>query len=88
MGRRATEKYDFYCINCGNKGIPLQRSKSLKHEKFHRKKLYCLTCKAEVNHVECKSQEEVEQFLIDFERGVFKDEAEESLSIVRDSWGW
>ena len=52
---------DFYCMKCGNKGIPISRPKSLKREKMHRKKLYCCTCREEVNHIECKNSFEAEE---------------------------
>lgn len=77
------ENHDFYCMNCGRKGIPLSRRVSLQHGKFHRKKLYCIYCKEEVNHIECKTYEEVQIFKDAFEREEFKEEAEESLSYCR-----
>lgn len=76
-------EHEFYCVKCGNKGIPLMRQKGYQHERYHRKKLFCLTCQQEVNHIECKNYEEVTWFKANFEKGVFKDEAEESLSYVR-----
>ena len=78
-------EHSFYCIKCGNKGIPLMRRQSLQHEKMHRKKLYCLYCKEEVNHVECKDLEEVEVFKLNFKNGVYINEAKESISHVRNS---
>lgn len=81
----AYTEHSFYCIKCGNKGIPLMRRQSLQHEKMHRKKLYCLYCKEEVNHVECKDLEEVETFKLNFKNGVYINEAEESISHVRNS---
>lgn len=77
------EEHDFYCIKCGKKGIPLARKKGFQHEKMHRKKLYCLFCKEEVNHIECRTFADVEEFKKNFEMGVYKDEAEESISYVR-----
>ena len=58
------------------------RKQGFKHEGMHRKKLYCVHCKTEVNHVECKTFDEVEEFRVNFENGVYKDEAKESLSFV------
>ena len=78
-------EHSFYCIKCGNKGIPIMRRRSFQHKKMHRKKLYCLHCKEEVNHIECKTLEDVETFKINFENGVYINEAEESISHVRDS---
>lgn len=77
------EEHQFYCINCGKRGIPLARTRAKSREKFHRKKLYCLNCGTEVNHVECRNKEEVDQFLEWFDEGVFKEEAEESLRCLQ-----
>ena len=87
MGSHLTE-HSFYCIKCGNRGIPLMRNRGFRHEKFHRKKLYCITCQQEINHVECKDEEEINQFLEDFDNGKFKEEAEMSVSFVRSSRQW
>jgi hypothetical protein len=72
-------------MKCGHKGIPIQRKSGFQHSKFHRKKLYCIYCQEEVNHVECKNEEDVEEFLENFKNGVYKDEAERSLDYVRTS---
>ena len=77
--------HDFYCINCGNRGIPLSRNRGHYHSKHHRKKLYCPTCKLEVNHIEIKSYNDLLEFKDNFERGVYKNEAETSLNYVRDT---
>ena len=82
MGRGNYAEHSFYCIKCGNKGIPLMRKQGFQHGKMHRKKLYCIHCKQEINHVECKTYEEVEEFRINFENGVYKDEAEESIRYI------
>ena len=76
-------EHDFYCITCGHKGIPLSRKQGHQHERFHRKKLFCIYCQQEVNHIECKNDEDVAEFKRNFENGVYKDEAEESVSYVR-----
>lgn len=81
MGRSFME-HDFYCINCGNKGISIMRNQGHKQSKLHRKKLYCIHCKTEVNHIECKSPDEVATFKKEFERGKYVKEAKESLSHV------
>ena len=82
MARGNFAEHSFYCIKCGNKGIPLMRKQGFQHGKMHRKKLYCIHCKQEINHVECKTYEEVEEFRINFENGVYKDEAEESIRYI------
>ena len=76
---------EFYCMCCGTRGIPIPRTQSLKREKFHRKVLYCCTCREEVNHIECKNMYEVEEFKTNFMNGVYKNEAEASISHVRSS---
>ena len=76
-------EHDFYCIKCGHKGIPLSRKQGHQYGRFHRKKLFCLYCQQEVNHIECKNDEDVAEFKRNFENGVYKDEAEESVSYVR-----
>ncbi len=78
----------FYCINCGHKGIPLQRKKNKLKEKFHRKQLFCPFCNQTVNHVEIRNPEEEQEFLENFRNGVYKDEAEESLRYVRQTYDW
>ena len=80
------ELHDFYCLKCGNKGIGVFRNVGFQRERFHRKRLYCPFCKEEVNHIECKTYEEVQIFKDAFERGEFKDEAEESVSYLRSFW--
>ena len=64
------------------------RKSGFQHGRFHRKKLYCPHCKKEVNHIECKTQEDVDEFIENFNNGVYKNEAEESLSFVRTGWSW
>lgn len=87
MAKRSYSEHSFYCLSCGNKGIPLMRKQGFQHEKMHRKKLYCIHCKQEVNHIECKTWDEIEEFKINFQKGVYKDEAENSISHVRNSCG-
>ena len=82
------QTHRFFCIKCGKEGIPLARKQGHKHERFHRKKLYCRYCKMEVNHVECQTDEDVYNFRVDFEEGVFANEIEESLAHVGSSWQW
>lgn len=79
------ETHTFWCIRCGQQTIPIMRKAGFMHGKFHRKKLYCLHCKAEINCIECRNDNEVWEFKRNFEEGVYKDEAEESLSHCRDS---
>ena len=82
MARKAYAEHSFYCINCGNKGIPLMRKQGFKHEGMPRKKLYCVHCKCDVNHVEWQTFDEIAEFRENFANGVYKNEAKESLSFV------
>lgn len=82
---RGFRTHRFFCIQCGNEGIPLARKQGHKHGRFHRKKLYCPCCKVEINHVECQSEEDVYNFKLDFEEGVFADEVKESLAHIGDT---
>ena len=68
-------KSDFYCTKCGRKGVPIIRPKN-NREAGHLKKLYCIYCKQETNHAECRGfgQYNYEDFLIEFENNNFTDE--------------
>ena len=79
---------DFYCINCGNKGLPVHRNRGHMHKSFHRKKLYCIYCKTDVNHIEIKNHLDAEKFKEEFERGAYIDEAKESLAACGHSRLW
>ena len=82
------ETHKFLCLNCGQEGIPLSRRVGHQHGRFHRKKLYCVKCKTDINHVECKTEEEVRIFKEAFEKGEFVNEAKESISSCRCSCVW
>jgi hypothetical protein len=88
MGRNNTESHAFYCINCGQAGIPLARRKNRQRERFHRKVMYCYHCGQDVNHVECKDYNDIQIFKENFAKGVYKNEAEESLAHVRNTREW
>lgn len=45
---------DFYCTECGRKGIPIIRIAGKEREAGHLKKLYCLYCQKETNHAEIR----------------------------------
>lgn len=81
MGKRANvfNTHDFYCINCGKKGIPLTRQQSKQHGAFHRKLMYCWNCKHTVNHIECRNELERQEFLAHFNAGDYYNEAQEEL---------
>ena len=82
------QTHRFFCLYCGKEGVPLARKQGYKHGKFHRKKLYCYHCKMDVNHIECKSDEEAYEFKINFENGEYIDEVEESLAVIRLARQW
>lgn len=78
MSRKNCRNYEtvnFYCINCGSKGIPIARMGNNRKDKGHRKNMYCPTCRHTVNHIECRNEFEEQQFIEDFNNGVYKDEA-------------
>lgn len=83
MKKMQYETHDFFCLNCGNK-ISLMRKSSKRKEKFHRKLIYCPCCKTKVNHIECYSVQDNEQFLKQFKNGNFKEEAAESISFAKE----
>ena len=65
---------DFYCTKCGHKGIPIARNNGQQREPGHLKKLYCLFCGEEINHVEVKasgSKYTYDDFLEEFTLGRF-----------------
>ena len=80
-------KHEFYCMKCGNRGIDLMRKHGHQHKKFHRKKLYCIHCKTEVNHIECRNELEVEEFKERFANGDFVEECESSLAYIEQEKG-
>jgi len=63
----------FFCTRCGKLGIPIQRKNGRKREAGHLKKLWCLNCKDEVNHVEVKmgTHYSKEDFDLEFTYGNF-----------------
>lgn len=48
---------DFYCTCCGNKGMPIPRKMSRQREEGHLKKMYCIHCKRDTNHLEFRGFE-------------------------------
>lgn len=89
LKRNSIQKYEnhsFYCLNCGHKGIPIWRNKGHLHSKNHRKTLYCPYCQLTVNHIEIRSYEEAIQFQEKFSKGLFKDEAQESIQYLKNSF--
>ena len=81
MTNMSYEEHQFFCINCGKRGIPLSRPNGRQRASMHRKKLYCYHCRNTVNHVECRNEVEVAQFIEDFNNGIYIEEAKESLEV-------
>lgn len=73
---------EFYCTQCGSKGIPVLRKRGQEREAGHLKKLFCLKCQKEQNHVECKSLTKYthEDFLIEFNEKNFTKEGTRILT--------
>ena len=74
---------DFYCTCCGKKGLPVQRRKGQEREKGHLKRLFCIYCNKEVNHVEIKSDGRytLEDFKIEYEYGNFDEQQERKYTL-------
>lgn len=49
-----TTQSKFFCVYCGNEGIPIRRKKGQYRQGGHLKKIYCLHCKKETNHAEVR----------------------------------
>lgn len=72
----ATEISEMYCTCCQKRGIPIPRNKQNK-EPGHLKKLYCIYCGAERNHVEIRpfySDYNYEDFLLEMKYHNFDSE--------------
>jgi len=68
---------EFYCTQCGNKGLPVVRKKGAEREAGHLKKLFCLHCQKEVNFCEIQpfaQRYTYQDFLLEFEQGNFNKE--------------
>lgn len=85
---RSYNSHRFFCMKCGMENFTIPRKGNQKHEKFHRKKLYCWHCQCEVNNIECRNQEEVDEFRENFAKGMYVDECEESLRAIRSASEW
>jgi hypothetical protein len=81
MGTQLVLGHEFYCTQCHSKGIPIPRRKGAEREPGHLKKLFCLTCQTETNHVECipNSRYTHEDFLIECEYNNFDAEGNRIL---------
>lgn len=84
---RGQELHRFFCIRCGHEGIPLFRKTSHQYQAMHRKKLYCPYCKLTINHIECRTEDEVYDFKLAFAAGEYKPEIGESLEMSKHPTG-
>lgn len=67
----AYESHEFYCVLCGQKGIPVGRT-GRQRERGHLKKLFCLHCGKETNHCEIRvGLYTYEQFMFEFQHNNF-----------------
>ena len=82
MGRQSVVLSEFYCTKCGNKGIPITRRRGAEREAGHLKRIFCLKCQQEWNHVECKSYSHYDynDFLLEFEHSNFDNEGNRKMS--------
>lgn len=68
---------DFYCTECGNKGIPIPRKRGQERGSGHLKNMFCLKCQKETNHCEIVGEEgnsySHEDFVKEFNLGRFVD---------------
>jgi hypothetical protein len=84
------EQHKFFCIQCAREGLPIQRKVNHKYGKHHMKKLWCPWCKMEMNHIECRNDQEIKEFKENYAAGVYKNEVEESLkhiTHINTVWG-
>ena len=67
---------DFYCTQCSCKSVPIVRKAGQQREPGHLKKLYCLHCQKETNHVEIRypSKYTLDDFWIEFTHNNFTKE--------------
>lgn len=56
----------FVCTECGKEGIPIVRQTNKLREQGHWKRLYCVFCKKICEHVECRNEYELKEFLDTF----------------------
>ena len=78
---------ELFCLNCGNRGIPIYRQRNKIREAGHRKALYCIHCKETVNHYECRNSNEVLDFKSRFATGEFTAEAKDSIAFIKAEKG-
>lgn len=75
MAKQPLSFSDFYCVECGKKGIPIVRNIGAQRESGHLKNLFCIYCGKECNHAEIRpgSNYTYEDFMREFKMGRFVD---------------
>lgn len=81
MSRLITDN-EFYCTQCGGRGLPIVRTKGKEREAGHLKKLFCLNCQKETNHVECRynTKYDYSDFLVEFENYNFDNDGNRKMT--------
>ena len=76
MGKQNIIRSEFFCTQCGNRGLPVWRKAGKERESGHLKKMFCLTCNKEQNFCEVKpfTHYTEEDFRFEFEHGNFSPE--------------
>lgn len=68
---------EMYCTKCGHKGLNIPRKANQLREPGHLKKLYCIYCGQEWNHVEVReiySDYNLEDFKLEMQYNNFNEE--------------
>lgn len=79
----------FYCLNCGSRGLDCLRKEGKIKKTGHRKKMWCFNCQQVCNFYEVHNKEEEEEFRKKYKKGVFAKEAEDSIKQgKKDNWWW
>lgn len=65
--------HDFYCTKCGNKGLSLPRKIGQLREPGHLKRMYCFSCKDEINFAEISAGYSYDDFKYEYEHNNFQD---------------
>lgn len=78
MTRKNFSLSDFYCTECGKKGLSIPRKHGQARESGHIKDLLCIYCNKRTKHVEVSETGSYSyfDFLEDFESGVFEEDGE------------
>lgn len=82
--RKREMSSEFWCINCGERGIPIMRERGNRRGPGHRKALYCVKCRMVINHVETRNEDEARRFREAFEAGRFAEEAARSVAFAKE----